>query len=241
MTRLRLLKRFCEPAESSRDYLKEPFRDEQHAYGTDGKIMVRVPLVGVEGEIPPGSCHVFELIYDNLERAIRTRGKWIRLHALGTNQCQTCRGSGVLWECRACSGVGSGLYLHDGRSETVDCDVCLGNGVVSYREGVDAEPSKCHACGGSGEVLAEESRLVGTALLACCLLERLMKLPGLVMKAPRRRCDHGVPVLFRFDGGEGMIMPLRLTWPNVESDGDAEEDVVDEANWCDLDGQDPAP
>lgn len=83
-------------------------------------------------------------------------------------------------ECECCSGRGS---QHD-------CPQCT---------------CECEECGGHGQVLETVTVGIGPANFSAKHLKRILVLPNLQL-GPLSFSD---PVPFRFDGGDGLIMPVR--------------------------------
>lgn len=89
------------------------------------------------------------------------------------------------------------------------CNTCGGTGYTKGC-GKDAELSfKCEDCDGSGEIKLPGKYIVqgsnGTTQISAIYLDMIKDLPN-VMIAPY---DETSGFLFRFDGGEGMLMPMR--------------------------------
>ena len=86
----------------------------------------------------------------------------------------------------------------------VPCPECHGSGAVLNRKGL---PLLCACCGGERHVLNRTAVDVGVRRFAAHYLYRLATLPGLRIAAALGKPSE--PLRFVFDGGDGLLMPLR--------------------------------
>lgn len=206
--------------------LHAPFAGGAYSYASDGRIMIRVPRRDGDPEqagyatrldtylaepaqamgplpvveLPPAPVYV--------PKRCKTCDATGRLH--GVN-CRTCKGRGVV-ECPTC-------HNED------DCDDCDSTGAQTRPARPDDDPSQtfeCDDCGGTGDLGDPDTPpLVPTRVGPYSIDRRyvalLQTLPGIELDLGREDWFAGAPyhagptarpLRFRFDGGEGAIMPL---------------------------------
>lgn len=191
---------FCS-TDKTRPYLCVPFNSGGFTAATNGNILVRVPLMeayaGNEG--PP-----------NFEKAVA--GMDIP-HEFGPlppvnpkfETCPRCGGQRYVADCETCNGEGDTECSECGHS--CECDDCHGKGYFPCGEGVEGS-THCDACMGNGTLPVERYVLINpTSCYDIRYLLMLQDLPG-IMIAPRGEND---PMIFKFDGGMGMLMPVSLS------------------------------
>lgn len=88
--------------------------------------------------------------------------------------------------------------------EVEDCPDCNGDGVVGTCPYCPHE-HPCHRCGETGRVLPLVTVAVGRAFFDRKYLALIADFPGIEV-APR---DFNQGMRFRFDGGIGVVMPMR--------------------------------
>lgn len=121
-----------------------------------------------------------------------------------TKPCKRCKGTGNVFECDVCDGEG---FRECDLGEEHDCSYCRGSGTVPL--GSPEEKRPCKECHGSGSVATEDvSVAFGNVILGKTNLGVLTKLTRLrfAIMAERKAED---PVYFTFDGGDGLVMPMR--------------------------------
>ena len=90
-------------------------------------------------------------------------------------------------------------WTSDGGYDYEDmCQMCNGSGVID---------GPCDSCGGSGKFPEKRSVDIGTKTLDCEMLTTMSKLPN--VKIAPEAVEKLSPVPFKFDGGIGIICPLR--------------------------------
>lgn len=89
-----------------------------------------------------------------------------------------------------------------------DCEECDGRGTEH-----DCPDCKCECeyCNGSGRIKAKTSISVGGALFNAEYIKLLSSLPNLIIQGDPEKFK---PMSFTFDGGCGLIMPLRSKYEN---------------------------
>jgi len=208
------LKPFCDP---TRPHLAEPFNRGEHTYATNGRILVRVAKLPEAVEVPaaPGLQQLDSLIPDLTEL-----GEYIELPAIPPEEsepCSDCASRGYLLkdiQCPACDGVGW-LTCVVCQSDSHRCKRCNGDRCVpGPDEPINRE--SCKQCRGEGRHIKQNNLLVGTQRFDCRYLRLLATLPK-VRLANSTKLDSyikgGQPVgaaKFTFDGGEGLLMPMRV-------------------------------
>lgn len=89
--------------------------------------------------------------------------------------------------------------------EEVECDKCGGNG---WREcGECGHENDCLDCDTTGRILTRASTEVAGVLFDVKTLGRVWKLKGFALRV--REVDPMAAHLFRFNGGSGVVMPIR--------------------------------
>ena len=203
------LRIFCNP-DDRREALKSPFSDENYTYAADGHICIRVPRIP---EIPENEGGVRLLKYLKFDHAEMTDWKPIQTEIPEGKRvdCMSCHGTGKVLICEDCDGDGEVEYeffSKSGKSYDLDheCPVCEGRGKMN------GDGTRCEDCAGQGFTIKNVPVKVTEIGLSISnhLLQRVRDLPGLEI-AVKGRVDDMPPVRFRFDGGCGLIMPMRVT------------------------------
>lgn len=184
------LKPFCYRHDDRGDWIKKPWTIGDYTHATDGRILVRAPKL--DG-------------FDASEEAVKkTAGviaqfsEWQKVnHGMPlppfkpreTENCQTCKGSGSACyvECDTCGGA---ISLN---GQTINCVDCTGTGHRLKHDGGNFAPVK-----------------LGSQWTSSFYYEKLASLPGLVWF---NNSDALGPIYFRFDGGDGLLMPLKYEEP----------------------------
>lgn len=89
-----------------------------------------------------------------------------------------------------------------------ECECCGGRGTVHDCPDCACD---CESCGGDGEVQEKASVGIGIADYNAKYVKQLTALPGLVIASDAAPAE---PLFFRFDGGEGLLMPMRVRYIN---------------------------
>lgn len=194
---------FCD-GDFTRYDLSRPFTQEEWTYATDARICIRTQLVTQldvesQGRVPRGDS----LGWDDGKnwRPWRTR----RIPSLGDcYTCPTCDGKGRQGNCTACPRCCDGFVEID-----YDDAVC-GHG--SYEEGCKhcnalgwIGGTECETCNGAGDV--DFCYRLGHVHIAPAYESKIMTLQDVEFADDRSRDpESGIP--FRFDGGQGLLMPL---------------------------------
>lgn len=212
MTPLEILNRFTAVADV-REHLCAPWIDGEFAYASNGHWMVRVSAAGLDGLALRDKRH------PNNVAAMFTAAPFSTLQPMGTFNapalCPTCEGSALVFAatCTACDGKGD--FLH--RAKLYECQWCDGEGVehAPAERGTEVAvpcPERTHT--GFSFWLQEPVPYGNTHFLPG-YLQSISTLPG-VLFAP----DPADPMLaaaFRFDGGEGLLMPCKPPTHNTST------------------------
>ena len=191
------LEKFCDPLEG-RDITKSPFNYGGYTWATNGRIMVRVPLIA--GARDADYKAAADMFGDGMV------GTGIALPTIPPpvlEPCLECGGKGFYQErkCPNCHGEGEIECATCGHES--DCDRCKSTG---YIPDLTAPKEPCEDCGGTGQKETLVSSEVGITHFRNRYLRLIADLPGFEFQA------HALdmPGRFRWDGGEGMLMPVRI-------------------------------
>jgi len=194
------LTRFCSKDETR--YHHKPWSRGGYTYATEGHIMIRVPRLADVPENPdaPDCNNVF------VQAAKVETRTWhmIPPYTLERKPCKNCDGKGYFQKCENCEGSG---YV--GKNDR-DCSDCDGDGFQPCDK-IDRGAHPCEDCNGEGlgrpecyvdfmdgeKILA---RLQGT------FLELVKDFPGVQIGIYKVM----EPAVIRFEGGEGLLMPVRI-------------------------------
>lgn len=208
------LKPFCDP---HRPHLAEPFNRGEHTYATNGRILVRVAKLPEAVEVPaaPGLQQLDSLMPDMTEL-----GEFIELPAIPPEEsepCSDCAARGYVLkdiQCPVCGGNGWFTCVVC-KSDSHRCERCNGDRCVP---GPD-EPSNresCKPCSGVGRHIKQTTLPVGTQMFDGRYLRLLATLPNVRLANSTQEDKHikgGDPTgaaKFTFDGGDGLLMPMRV-------------------------------
>lgn len=195
------LQRFCAGKDDIRDYLQAPWRHEGFIYATNGHWCVRTPDDGrvdlAEPGKQPAAAKLFEL-------HTRAPGTFLALPEIPSKRdlglCSRCEGRGVtrMSDCDDCDGKG---YFFHGRHE-YECQECETGGRVGD---CTAPEEPCDGCAGTGEDI-HIGIDVFSGHFAAHYVRRIAELPGVTASVTT---DSAMPMVFHFDGGQGLLMPRR--------------------------------
>jgi hypothetical protein len=191
---LEILKEFCS-AEESRPTLHTPFSRGECSYSTDGRIIIRVPRLD---SVPERSgAPLAEKLWSKARIDILKLKGWVEmpeLPELQFNLCDDCFGSGMCEACPECEIIGS---------KSVD-GVCVECENKNFH---NCEQFRCEACNGSGKHPVAKRVTLGNTDLNLIYLRKINRLKGLLFSPTMPSPNDPVP--FKFDGGDGLLMPMR--------------------------------
>lgn len=199
-----ILRRFTRST-SRHEWMAAPFTFDSHTYATDGHAMIRVPAMDTVPEAIQARGHECRnMINEALARSVIV---WQCLppFELERKPCPECGGTGYVKICPAygnpdikCgNGIGSLCSKHN--------DDCF-----TGCNPTDKGARKCEECEGDGKIDLPGNIIVDGSMckvrISTILLDKIKDLPG-VKIAPH---DSESFFLFRFDGGDGLMMPMRI-------------------------------
>lgn len=194
---LETLKQFCS-RDTTRTQIQQPWSMDGHSFATDGHILMRVPRLDqvAENRDAPETGHLFA-------NSPHT-GNFLPIPDLPEPQdgpCPECKGSGkVPARCQKCDGEGTILcpQCEDGQLE---CDECDGTGLPEEESEVP-----CEDCDGSGKRPVLQRVAVGNQTVDAKFLRLIEDLPNVRITNSQKELSA---LTFVFDGGDGLIMPIR--------------------------------
>ena len=213
------LSKFCESKGSARIHLQRPWRKGDWVYATNGHLLVRVKP---------------EMVADAAQETLRQPD----VEALFTryldgcsdlqfipmpttpqpDPCPNCGGKGNAWSV-LCPDCNEGTFMRG--NHEYDCRNCADSSagpgwVDSSEDNPQAKIVACHECDGLGSSIRFNGNFyIGDAGYSLVYAYMVSQLPGPVLFAPGDRSTNetrGVsirPGVFRFAGGDGILMPRR--------------------------------
>lgn len=192
---------FCRP--NTMYNIDKPFSRGEWTYATDGVIIIRVPRVAGYDE-DNGPKNLEEMFSEASGRDVTL---WQQLPAfeLKYSHCAWCDGKGMTVSCPEVGNPNGKC----GFGEHIKCRKYNDDCQRPCKPGTEgAKP--CEWCGGKGEVALNDGPIVNGSIssvkLNAIYLDKIKDLPG-VQIAPH---DFKLPFLIKFDGGEGLLMPMRM-------------------------------
>lgn len=182
----------------SRYYLTKPWSHDGFAYASNGHIMCRIHDKGLGLEYLPEKHGKLVDFF----RMLSPLSEFIALPEIKGDVCVKCRGAGKLQFSTCYSCEGDGTFDHCGLD--YDCRKCDGDGRLFGILANSDKLEQCPGCIGSG--IKGGSMLIGGNLFNLQLLKIFAQLPGIAI-APHP--DKSTASCLRWDGGEGLIMPMR--------------------------------
>ena len=190
-----LLIKFCEGALN--EALKSPYSKGDYTYASNGCILIKVP------RIPDVPENVEAPDPEMLE--YKEPKKWYPVKNIEmptSADCPECQGAGRNFCCPECHGDGGICFDNTYNSYFVDCQSCDGSGKVDF----------CEECNGTGKRIKPNPIYFNGVTFDQRYLSLLSELPdceiGLISKTSRTP--------YRFNGGTGIIMPMRNALPKKE-------------------------
>lgn len=201
MITIETLNQFCD-ANDFREYLRKPWVYDGRTFATDGRIGVIA-----EGCIE-GAVGAIEQSPDLNAVILATAKKLDGIEAgpmpmfPSPDKCHRCVGGTVkLHQCTTCDGEGA--FEHDG--EEYDCKSCHTTGQVSAHDANAGQQEACRECNGTGATQTKFE--IGCTAFDLRYLILIATLPNVrIAIHPTDECACAV---FHFDGGMGVVMPMR--------------------------------
>lgn len=212
------LQRFCANALDPREHLHKPWRSGQWVYATNGHLAVRVssaaqPDAAAATDKHPDTGSMFEKYMG------RPRLEFLRMPAIpALAKCISCRGKGEV-RCIKCPDCDEGEFRHG--DHHYNCKNCEGSPAGAGWQWLDDydedQPHQvvrvCEDCDGMGySKNVSGSTKLGDAHYSNIYLAMFAALPEVRVCPGEPSGDWGsrpVPAVFIFDGGHGLLMPMR--------------------------------
>lgn len=196
---------FCDKdAWGGRRYdMSKPFAQTDFTYATDGRACVRTDLIKPDLEAPekrtPDAAGLpwDHAIIDNWQKW--PQESWIQYQSRYGAPCPYCQGHQPkdALDCATCYGTGAGL------DECSECGDCSGRGWHG---------TLCDYCGGTGGINGKPAvQVVGGLKISGYYDRKIRRLdcPEFSIRPVVRASEKDLQVIaFRFNGGEGLVMPL---------------------------------
>ena len=206
-----LLSRFCAKNDLyCREYLEAPFRTKHGIVAANGHVLVCIPDDWREcaNEAPLDVVARINSWLDEPVVGTVVRADTIRLPA--PLACLECDGLGKVpvaqvIECEECGGTGE---VTCDMNHDHECEKCDGDG--KYESGIKAgEFDECETCLGLGHRRDQHVK-VAHLWLNRRYVELIASLPNCVLTLGDSHFDQAQ---FNFDGGRGIVMPMRAPSP----------------------------
>jgi hypothetical protein len=197
------LQRFCSRDDDLREYLRKPWAHKGYLYASNGHICVRIPAPDQAAAVFPHKVAESAAgLFD------REHGGHAPLPAFDpAKSCDLCGGTGRTRRAKCPECDGEGEFSHG--THWYDCRECDSEGVVDASDG-EGEPCDCGACDGLG-ARQTFARLAPGIGYDARYLAWIKALPGamFVIGSSVDNTSGTRPAHFIFDGGEGVLMPMR--------------------------------
>ncbi len=199
----KILKSYCQTSSKT---IGTPFSIHEKTYATDGRIIIAVPF---DDRFPyrdnaPG---LIGLPFDHDEIT-----DWVCLPELTEEQiksrCRSCHSNGFTTICEECSGEGEVSFSNEFNHYDVTCNSCDGDGDIACSQTAEGA-QVCTTCFGTR--IKSQAVNVGRNCfdgINTIYIQKIKKLPGAQFSL---HGDDFSCFRFRFDGGVGLIMPMRIT------------------------------
>lgn len=192
------LEKFCLPDET-RPHVKTPYNQDCYTYASDGSIIIRVAQIpgypdGPKGKYP--DCSKLPWKHQEI-----TEWNDIPDFSIVRETCFACDGTGRITTCKECGGEGVIEYDSGFNTYEWECKTCDGEGVTP------GSKDFCKACHGKGKEIRNDCVFFMGGYLSARYLH-LIKTELSGVKLSQIEKDM---VLFKFDGGEGILMVMRQT------------------------------
>lgn len=227
-----LMKFVAEPNDW-RKRLSTPWSLGEYSYATNGHIGVRVPRREDVPERPDAPD------FPRILASVKPSLMQVPVPSFEAppfkKPCPDCNGFGIMAPCANCDGKGE-IECHSCGHEN-ECEKCHGSGEAKLTSqeaadrlrGTNPPPHICECCGGERTV-EDTSPMVR---LTDCLFVAPRYLV-LIRELPNARIDlahdgTSSPMWFTFDGGDGVLMPMRCSDPVKDADKIIDVRVVKEA------------
>ena len=195
MMTLETLNKFCDPLRAT---LRTPFNIGEFTYACNGNIAVRVPRI-------EGATGVGEEKLPSLFDSAKTPDSFVEIDAVEIKTeflvCNDCAGLGYFKRCKDCEGTGFKACDNCGHEE--ECETCKGEGQTADKSG----EKDCIKCKATGQIIIDQHFLLGGSKFKREYINLISTLPNVKIGAFDK--PNYDPVCFTFDGGSGLVMPVR--------------------------------
>jgi hypothetical protein len=208
------LNQFCSN-DVTRVGMDKPFSQGDYTYATNGHVIIRIAR---NNDIPENQKAPKMTALDaDFNKSIT---EWFGIPDIGEiseTVCKECNGLGVTFICFECEGGGEVCPQTDFNDyDEQMCMSCDGTGTLSkdkwlkmaksvYVKEKPADGETCENCNGTGKMFNDKSISINGVLFSDRYLSWLGELPNCEIGP----IDEAAPSRFRFDGGDGLIMPRR--------------------------------
>ena len=194
-----------------------PYSVGDYTLATNGHMQIRVPRMENVPESEKAPRVAFTETDPVGKNYLKEPVEWLPVPAVTvvSEPCRACGGTGKGVVCPECKGEGFVALTTDfNEYDGQDCKTCDGNGQISaagYEKMKgrmaympESKPVICDACH-NGRIWPMAGEIVGGVKINVRFLDLIGKLPG---------AQLGVfgeldVARFRFDGGDGLVMPMR--------------------------------
>ena len=209
-----LLERFC-CADKDKGNICRPWSTSAYTYATDGHIMVRVPRmsdIDANDTAPDVEHNPYSEMFN------REPAEWVGVPEVDyeATTCPHCNGTVKGIVCPECEGYGVVSLESDFNTyDEQDCKTCKGKAQLSVAQFEEFKArhryknpgvvETCDECWGTGKVWTLEGKVVNGVKINLKFLSLLGKLPN----AKLGTFEPMTVARFIFDGGEGLLMPMK--------------------------------
>jgi hypothetical protein len=140
-----------------------------------------------------------------IDKSMEKEAVWLPAPAVAVTilPCKRCAGTGKSNQCPECDGEGEVTLENDFNEYKCTCQTCSGKG--DYRGLSGGKEVPCRECGGTGKDLEHTPVNVNGVLVSDLYLSWIAALPNAEIAV----FGPNDVVRFRFDGGDGFVMPRR--------------------------------
>ena len=201
---------FCE-REGYRKLLINPFNYNDHTYISNGHIIIRINKqpYAIIADDTKLAARIEDFI--NLPHSLEIKpGDFVDLPELNNKpECNTCHGKGktnkIVKECFVCDGGGEVSFEDEaGNDYEFDCKECRGEGKIITK--MDTEET-CDSCNGCGIDIKNASADICDKRLSYSVLSLIKNLDNCKIAPSVVKVLEPIPI--KFDGGIGIVMPMR--------------------------------
>ena len=199
--------------------LTTPFYHNHFVYASDGSLAIRIPAENLDDVLPmTGNRKVAEMA-EKLDEHFAADYSKQESHTLSdfdfdleAEPCKHCEGEGKLYACDECDGDGIIGHSTDYYDYEHECYSCDGKGYFTKSEwerefsrNIEyASTEPCEDCRGTGKTGANPDIFIDGVKFQGKLLKKFMQFEGATITIPEKE----KPALIKWDGGEGILMPM---------------------------------